>query len=341
MHHLTIQQRLRAIGGAVLLVIVSGTIGYHFISRGESSLIDCLYMTIITITTVGFGEIAPAHPTPASRVFTMILLIIGMGLLTYGVSTMTAFFVEGELTALLWRRKMTKVIGSMKDHYIVVGVGDTGVHVIEEMTKTGWDFVAIDIDGERFKRLAEQTSIVCLVGDATDDRVLAEAAIDRAQGLVSVLPDDKDNLFVTISARQLNPNLRIVAKGVAPHSRDKLLKAGADSVVSPNLIGGLRMVSEMIRPTVVGFLDMMLRDTQKTIRIEEVRLSHHCHIIGKTLRDAAIRQHFNVLVMAIQDPDSDHFQYTPDPDTHLELGMVLVVLGNVDGVNKLRTACGS
>lgn len=337
---MSIQSRLRAIVGAVLLVIISGMLGFHFISRGETSFIDCLYMTIITITTVGFGDtyVKYAHE-PIGRIFTMLLLITGMGLLTYGVSTMTAFFVEGELSALLWRRKMLKAIEKMKGHFIVVGVGNTGMHVMQEMQKTGREFIAIDRDGERMRKLAEQTPFVYLTGDATDDKVLMDARIESAHGLVSALPDDKDNLFVTLSARQLNPNLRIIAKGVDAHARNKLMKAGADSVVSPNLIGGLRMVSEMIRPAAVGFLDRMLRDTQHTVRIEDVKISEQSPLCGKTLREAAIPHKFGLLVMATRESGSETFNYAPGPDTRLTVGMDIVLLGEVDGLKQLRDVC--
>ncbi len=337
---MSIQSRLRAIVGAVLLVIISGMLGFHLISRGETSFIDCLYMTIITITTVGFGDdyVKYAHQ-PFGRVFIMLLLITGMGLLTYGVSTMTAFFVEGELSALLWRRKMLKTIEKMKGHFIVVGVGNTGLYVMQEMQKTGREFIAIDRDGERMRKLAEQNPFVYLAGDATDDKLLLDACIERAHGLVTALPDDKDNLFVTLSARQLNPNLRIIAKGVDSHARNKLMKAGADSVVSPNLIGGLRMVSEMIRPAAVGFLDMMLRDTQHTVRIEDVKISEQSPLCGKTLREAAIPQKFSLLVMATREMGSDTFNYAPGPEVRLTVGMDIVLLGEVGGLKQLRDVC--
>ncbi|NCO33589.1 MAG: hypothetical protein AUJ92_02255 [Armatimonadetes bacterium CG2_30_59_28] len=336
---MTIQNRLRAIVVGVVLIFVGGTLGYHAITRGQASLLDCFYMTVISITTVGYGEVVPIENSPLGRIFTIVVIVSGMGLLTYGVSTLTAFLVEGELSAILGRRKMMKAIDKLNNHFIVVGMGATGYQVICEMDKTQRDFVVIDIDEERLRRLSEQHPFLYLVGDATDDSIFHDAGIDRAEGVVVVLPDDKDNLFVTISVRQLNPRVRIIAKGVESHARGKLIKAGADSVVSPNLIGGLRMVSEMIRPAAVGFLDLMLRDSQHTVRIEDVTVSDRSALCGRNLRDSGIRQQYGLLVMATRPEGQLQFDYNPGPETILQGGMDVVVLGDVEGVKNLRAVC--
>ena len=335
---MAIQNRLMVIALGVLLVLAVGTFGYHMISGGQASLLDCFYMTVISITTVGFGEVVSPARSPVGRLFTIGLIIIGMGLLTYGFSTLTAFLVEGELSAILGRRRMMKAIDKLNNHFIVVGIGTTGYHVVCELLRTKRDFVAIDRDEERLTRLVAQMPFLYLVGDATEDSILRDAGVERAAGVVTALPEDKENLFVTISVRQLNPRARIIAKGIEAAARDKLLKAGADSVVSPNLIGGLRMVSEMVRPAAVGFLDLMLRDSEQTVRVEDVKLALGCEFCGKTLKDSGIRQRFNLLVMATRREGEEGFEYNPSPNTVLEAGMEIVVLGDVEGIHELRRA---
>ncbi|MBI4639480.1 MAG: potassium channel protein [Candidatus Tectomicrobia bacterium] len=328
----------RLIGGclAFLVTFITGIVGYQVIGGEEWTLLDAAYMTVITLATVGYGETRDLANNPTGRIFTMFLILFGMGTVLYVISTATAFLVEGELGQALWRKKMLRAIEKIRDHFIVCGAGETGIHAIEELIKTGREFVVIDHDPERIERLRSLGDVLILEGDATDDEILTQAGVERARGLLSVLANDKDNLFVTITARGLNPNLRIVARGIDPKTRAKLLKAGANSVVSPNFIGGLRMVSEMIRPSVTSFLDLMLRDTHRTMRVEEVTLSPSSELSEKNLVEAQIRKRTGCLVMAIKPPDNDHFIYTPDPSLKMKAGSVLVILADVTNVEKLR-----
>jgi len=319
------------------VVCLAGTLGYYYLSGGRESLVNCVYMTIITLSSVGYGEIVDLKHLPYGRVFTMVLIVFGMGVMLYAVSTITAFIVEGTLHHVLWRRSMMKLIRKLNHHYVICGAGETALSIIDELLATRRPFVVIENDRERLDHLHENYPRVPFVeGDAHDDEVLLEAGIDRAAGVIAALPTDKDNLFVTVTARQLNPEVRIVAKGILPNVRQKLLRAGADAVVSPNFIGGMRMVSEMIRPTVVSFLDLMLRDKDRALRVEEATLGADSELVGVTLADADLLHRTRTTVMALRPADTEGFTYNPLPETTLEAGMTLIALGDVDGINQLR-----
>jgi voltage-gated potassium channel len=325
---------------ALLTVLVLGTAGYHYLGDGRWEVFDCFYMAVVTLSTVGFAETLPGmQQVPEARYFTVLLIVLGSGTLLYFVSTFTAFIVEGDLMGALRRNRMNKRIAELEDHVVVCGIGSTGIHIVEELVAIGAPFVAIDIDEQRLRKLDEeefpQTELHYVVGDATDDHVLDEAGIRRARGVIAALHDDKDNLFVTISARALNPRARIVAKAVEASTDNKLRRAGADSVVSPNRIGGFRLVSEMVRPEVMQFLDVMLRDKQRNLRIEELLIPERSTLVGAQLRNTDIRRKTDVLVIAIRTPDGE-FVYNPGPDTVIQKHSHLIVLGETAEVRRLR-----
>jgi len=328
--------RVRIIGLLLLLVLIFGTTGYRLISAGEASWVDCLYMTVITVTSVGYAEVVDLSNNPVGRIFTVLLIIGGMSVVLYAFGTFVAFLVEGELAEILRRRKMSKDIARLHGHFIVCGAGDTGYHAICELARTRRPFVAIDRDPERLRRLRECEETHFIEGDATEEETLIEAGIERAAGILCALSSDQDNLFVTMTARELNPNLRIVTRAIDLKARDKMLKAGADSVVSPNHIGGLRMVSEMVRPSVVSFLDIMLRDHERALRIEEVPIEQGSELAGKTLSTAPIRDEVDALVLAVRTGDGESYIFNPTADQQLRPGMILVVMADVDAVQRLR-----
>lgn len=236
---------------------------------------------------------------------------------------------------------MKKTLAGLSDHIIVVGMGAHGAAVVEELLATGWPLCAVDRDVARLERMRDRlggVEVPCVIGDATDDATLTEAGVERARALISALPQDPDNLFVVVTARQLAASIKIVAKAEKPKSAEKLRKAGADSVVMPSYIGGVRMVSEIIRPQVVEFLDLMLRDRDKNLRIEEVLLPAGSRLHGKPLAEARIREKANLLVLAIRDPKTGSFVYNPGPTQELTSGMALIVLGESDSVHMLRRA---
>jgi voltage-gated potassium channel len=323
----------------LLAVIFVGAGGFEVIGNGEWSFADCIYFTIITLSTVGYSHTLPHFEDHGyARIWTVGLIVLGSGTLVYFVSTITAFIVEGDLGGVLRRNRMQQVLSRLTGHIIVCGAGTTGIHVIEELVHSHIPFCAIDSNEQRLLELAERfgpDKFPYVVGDAADDEALKEAGIDRAQGVVAALSEDKDNLFVTITASALNPQARIVAKATEVSSRGKMMRAGAKAVVSPTQIGGLRLASEAIRPTVVEFIDLMLRDPKKNLRIEEVMIPESSSLAGAALKDTNIRRESRVLVIAVRLPDG-RYEYNPEPEFTLVSGATLIVLAETAEMARLR-----
>jgi len=332
-------RRLIVAAAALLSLVFGGAAGYFFLGAGRWSFGECVYMTVITLSTVGFEELGHMSEVPGARGLTIALIAGGIGTLAYVQANVTALLVEGAIGHAIRRNRMRKKIEALSGHFVVAGSGSTGRHVIEELIATKTPFVVIDRNREHLDRLSEllmRGEMLYVHGDATEDHALIEAGVDRASGIVAALTHDKDNLFVTISARSLNATARIVSKVTEDEAGPKMLKAGASSVVSPTQIGGRRMASELIRPEVNEFLDQMLRDKAKSLRLEEVSVEQGSPWTGHALREAPIRKDTNLLVVAVRLP-SREFVYNPDPDFVLGAGMKLVVMGEPDGVKKLRT----
>lgn len=318
--------------GLLFLVYAGGVMGYMLVEGW--SFDDASFMTVITVGGVGYGEVHPL--SAAGRWFTVGLIMCGISVILYGVSTLTAFIVEGELGDYLRRTKMEKRIGKLSGHYILCGAGRVGTCIMAELLKTGHSVVVVDQDLEPLKDWRERhPEVLVLQGDATNDAVLESAGILRAAGLLATLRADKDNLFIVLSARALNPGLRIVARADEESTRDKLLKAGADSVVFPHTIGGMRMASEMIRPNVVSFLDTMLRERDGSLRVEEVHVTESSPLAETTLAEADLTERTGALLMALRDP-SGQFEFNPHRSHRLSAGDILVVMGDRAQLEFLR-----
>jgi len=331
-------KRLTVAAALLVALVLGGAAGYWVLGHGRWSFADCLYMTVITLSTVGFAELSNMGEVPGARGLTIGLIVGGIGTLAYFQANVTALLVEGALGQAWRRNRMRKKIESMSGHVVVAGSGSTGRHVIEELVVTETPFVVIDRNHEHVQRISElmmNGEMLFVHGDATEDPVLMQAGVDRAAGVVAALTHDKDNLFVTLSARSLNASARIVSKVTEDESAPKMLKAGANAIVSPAQIGGRRMASELIRPEVNEFLDQMLRDKDKSLRLEEILIPKGSPYAGHALRDAPIRRETNLLVIAVRQPTRE-FVYNPEPDFVLAEGMTLVVMGASDGVKKLR-----
>jgi voltage-gated potassium channel len=339
--HARMQLPLRRLAQAILLltaVVLAGAVGYAVLGDGRWTFAQALYMSVITISTVGFGELPGLHEVPGAVAVTIGIILGGIATVAYFQSTMTALLVEGTL-GQAWRRKlMRKSIEALSNHVVVAGAGSTGRHAIEELFATHTPFIAVDRNRDHLQRLSEEVAggtMLFVHGDATVDEVLKDAGVERASGVVAALADDKDNLFVTLSARSLNPKARIVARVIEPEAAAKMTRAGANAIVSPNMIGGRRMASELIRPEVNEFLDEMLRDKEKNLRLEEVEVAQGSVYAGHPLKDVPFRRETNVLVLAVRDRNRV-FRYNPGPDHVLEEGTVLVVLGETLDMRKLR-----
>ncbi len=310
------------------LVFTIGIVGFYFIGRPNTDLVDAFYMTSITLTTIGYGEVVPVDTT-AAKLFTGIYAILGFGMFVYLFSNITAFMVEGGLDRYLWNRKMQTAIEKLKDHTIVCGVGNTGRHVVGELLETARPFVVIDSNAEVVKALHQHlgTAFPAVIGDATDDDVLRAAGVTRASGLIACLSKDNDNLVTTLSARLLAPKLRIVARCIDEREQTKIRRAGADTVVLPNMIGGIRLVSEMIRPTVVTFLDLMLRDRERRLRVEEVLVPEASPLANSTVGQLHARKIKDLLVVALRQGDGN-WHYNPDEHERMHAGMTIVFMGS-------------
>ena len=320
---------------AILLVVMTGSIGYFILFGGNESFIDCAYMTIISLTTVGYGEIIEITGNVPAQIFTMILITFGMGIILYGISTLTALIIEGELTGILRKEKMEKQIKKLKNHYIVCGGGMTGRHVIAELVRNKELVVLIEQNQDNIERCRAIVDLLYIKGDATDDENLMDAGMDKASGVIITLPNDKDTLYITMTARMLNKNIRIISRIIDRNLESKLIKAGADGVVSSNFIGALRMASEMIRPAAVDFLDSMLRSSKGNLRIHQLIVSENSALAGKNIGESGIKNKYNVLTLGIRH-NNQEIEFNPSPSSVLKEGMALIVMGEVDNIARAR-----
>ncbi len=323
----------------LVVVFVAGTIGYRIIGGPAYTWLDAMYMTTITLTTVGYREAINIENSSSGQIFTLVLLLVGVGSFLYFFSNLTAFMVEGTMDKVFWRRRMNRKLNHLKDHFIVCGGGATGQYVVRELVATGRDFVLIEKDPERVQSLYDEIGheFLAVVGDATEDEVLDKAGIERARGLVSCISSDKDNLVVAFLARDRRSDLRIVSRCSDDKDQPKIVKAGANSTVSPSHIGGLRLVSELVRPSAVSFLDNMLRDREANLRVEEVPIAKGSSLDGTTI--AAFRKQVGIdmLILAVHMPDGK-WRYNPDGNQQLTSGMRFVFIGNPEARERVERA---
>ena len=335
----------RLIIGCCLMLAVGAiaVIGYRIIGGPNVSLLDAMYMAVVTLSGVGYGEIIDSSRNHALRTFNMFIVLIGVAVAVYVFSQLTAFLVEGELRHLFRRNRMKKHIADLRQHYIVCGLGETGRHVVDELLKTQTPFVVIENSTEAIDRIKQShderyNDLLYVTGDATDEKILEQAGIDVAAGLISALPSDKDNLVIVVVVRQRNPAIRIVSRCTDLSYAERMVKAGANSTVSPNHIGGLRMASELLRPAVVGFLDLMLKEKSRTLRVEEIALPISSNWAGKTLADLDLNERFSLLPLAVKHPGQADEQLVVNPrgKTTVAAGAVIIVLGDSANLSRAR-----
>jgi voltage-gated potassium channel len=333
-------RRLRVVRAAILVagVLVVGSLGFYFLTDREHSFLECVYMTVITVTTVGYEEVVPVRESQTLTLFTLGVMLVGVGAVLYLLTAVAAMVVEGDLQQRLWRRRMEKRIENLRDHIIVVGIGRCGSQVIRELFNAGVPFVAVDIEPTRLELLVQDLHMECpvTVGDAMEDTILRAAGIERARGLVATLHDDRDNLFLCLTARHLNPRLRLVAKADERSSFAKFEKVGVNAIVSPPVMGGRHIASEMLRPDVASFVDGLLRVTESAPALSELRVDDAAPAAGKTLGEANLRARTNCLILGIRDDRESFYQYNPGPDVILAPGASVIALGDPVALESLR-----
>jgi len=325
------EKRLKAVLLILLVVIAFGTAGYSVIERWDA--LDALYMTIITLSTVGFQEVFSL--SPAGRVFTMVLIVVGVAGAAYTLSVIGQMIVEGEVKRLLGRRRMQKGIKELTDHYIVCGFGKVGRRVARELSLRRVPFVVVDKDPQRIE-LAEQDRFLFVQGDSTTDETLTDAGIQRAKGLIIALANEADNVFIALSARQLNPGLFITARGESDDAEKKLKRAGANKVVFPHRIGAIRMALTTLRPNLVDFMRVMTFDKDTGLAIEEIQVKPGSSLDQTTLQVCPIRKDLGIMVVGIKKTGKDVF-LNPAPDTKIEAGDILIVIGEREKLERLET----
>ncbi len=316
---------------SLLALLITGSLGYVWLEGWD--FFDGLYMTVITLTTVGFGEVYPL--SKIGRAYTMGLLFAGMGLMLYVVSSLARLVVEGGIREALGRRRLLKHLKKLQDHYIICGFGRIGEIIARQLTQSRIPLVIIENDPEALARL-EVSDFSYVSGDATREEVLLEAGIERAKGLVAVVSSDAGNVYITLTARGLNPNLFIVARGEEPGSEQKLLRAGADKVESPHVMGGRKMAHTILRPTVVTFMELAMHEGIEW-SMEEIAVGGSSPLLGMPLKDTEIRRKLNLIIVAIKRADGEML-FNPTPENTLRAGDTLIVLGlrkNLEALEKM------
>ena len=319
-------KRIKQVLIVLVVIIVIGTIGFKIIGGENTSVLNALYMTAMTITTVGYADVIGLDKNPLGKLFAIVFMIAGTGTVLYLLTTFAAFMIGGELKKALRRRTMEKRIAKMHDHFIVCGIGMVGLYVVHELVITKVPLIAIDHDEEKMEFLRDhELNVDLLVGDATENEVLWDAMIANAKGLFATTNSDNDNIVIALTAKQMNPSLRVVCRCNDTKNIDKIRRAGADAVVALNYIGGIRMASEMVRPTVTSFIDKMLRDKEAPLRVEEISIPANSPYIGRPVGDIDFKGIGNILVVAARTNDLEWI-YNPYPGTIVEKDMSFIIL---------------
>lgn len=310
------------------LLLAFGTLGYMLIEG--FSLLDALFMTVITLTTVGYGEVRPLDQP--GRVFTIVLIMLGAGFVAYNLAYFTQLLLDGNLLELYRRRRVRKKLEQLKNHYIVCGYGQMGQIVARELMKHNVPIVVIENDEAAAIRLQEK-GILYLSGDATEEQNLMSAGIERASGLVSVVFRDTDNVFIVLTARDLNKDLFICVRAGTPGTEKRLIKAGANRVVSPYASSALRIAHQILRPTVTDFLELALSGEGMELSMEELQLPEGADMVGKDLMHSGIRSEYNLIIVAIKRSDGEMI-YNPSPGEVLHAGDTLVAIGPQENLGR-------
>jgi voltage-gated potassium channel len=317
------------------VLMIAGTAGYYLLEESYT-LFDAVYMTVVTLTTVGYEEVHPL--TPAGRVFTIVLLLVGVLTFFYTVTELVRVVISGEVQQLLGRRRMERSLAELKNHMIICGYGRMGRHVCREFSQRGLPFVIIDLRGELLRDF-DLPHGIALEGDATSDAVLKHAGVERARALVTVAASDADNLFITMSARLLNDKLFIVARAEGELTEEKLCRAGASRVVTPYAIGGAKVAMAVLRPAVVDFIELATGTEHVDLQMEETLIQPGGKLSGVTLHASGLRQELGVIVVAIKKANG-HLVTNPPGDAVMTPGDTLIALGARQSLDRVEILAG-
>jgi voltage-gated potassium channel len=314
---------------ALVCLLTIGTAGYHWLEG--MPILEALYMTIITVSTVGFGEVRTLDGP--GRVFTMILIVGGGGIAAYSLSAAAEFFLSGEWRTHLEQRRQYQMLNKLKNHTIVCGYGRMGRHVVDELRAQHMPFVVLELDPEKVQQIS-RLGYPALHGDASNEENLSAARIEHAHSLVTAASTDAENVFIVLTARSMRPDILIVSRANEDGSEEKLRRAGATRVLLPYRISGRRMVTLLVRPDVADFLDEVMHASDLELLVDQIMLSHASDLAGKTLSEAGLRSKFGVTVLACHMP-GQYLDTSPSADTMLRAGAQLIVLGTRDQLQKL------
>jgi voltage-gated potassium channel len=315
--------------GGVLGLLAVGTVGYRLIEGWP--WFECFYMTVITVATIGYGE--PGGLTVAGRLFTVFIIFAGVGVVGYAITAFTQWAIHMELDSVLGSRRIQNAMKTISDHFIICGAGRIGLRVARELTASNVPFVIVERDEALAERLARENLIV-LSGDASVEEVLTEAAIDRAKGLLCALPSDAENVYVTLTARGLSPDIYIVARANEESAISKVRKAGADRIISPILSGAHQITQALLRPTVADFIELATKTEGLDLVIEETRLAPESSLVGKTLHESNIRADLNIIVIVIV-RETGETLFNPKGDVVFAEDDTVIAIGGKGSVEEL------
>lgn len=324
-------RRFALIGAAIFATLTIGTVGFTVIDGYPP--FDAFYMTLTTMTTVGYGEIHPL--SHAGRIFNSFLIVFGVTTIFIAIGAMTQTIIELEFGEAIGRRRNKRMIDKLKDHYIICGYGRVGRGAATELRHAGVPFVVVDISPERVER-AMLAGMLAVAADSTHDETLRLVGVERARGLVAALATDADNLFVLLSAKGLNPGIYVSARAAEEGAEAKMRRAGADAVFAPYAITGHRLAQSLLRPHVVQFLDFTTKDVGEDIAIEQVRVAANSEMVSKTIREMQLGKEVGVIVMAIR-KESGEMVFNPPADTAVQGGDFLIVMGRPENLRALET----
>ncbi|HEX3143846.1 MAG TPA: potassium channel protein [Pyrinomonadaceae bacterium] len=314
---------------ALAIAIVIGTIGFRFIEGW--SLADSFYVTVQTLTTVGYGDLPPR--TMAGRGFAIMIMLIGVGGVALAATTIVQSIVQSELISTFGQRRQSKKMNKLHDHYVICGSGRVGSHLVRDLQRTNEEMVIIENDGPRAAEFA-QKGLHVLVGDATIEEVLRAAGVERARGLAACLPEDADNVYVVLTARDLNPKLNIVARAAEEQAEAKLVRAGANHVVAPTIIGGHRMAVSLTKPAVGEFFDS-ITGRKWGLAFEQVMIEPESPLVGRGLRETPIRAELDIVIISIRRRNGE-MVFNPAAQTIIEAGDILIAIGQVEALTRLN-----